>query len=289
MRSLGLFLACGATSSLAASLHYTPTGGLDTSGSLPVYELLSDFDYQCLNLAIYQELIELDLFHNGLARYSDQDFEDDGLTAEDQALIEIMADQEVGYATIISNMLGPLLSQVTRFGEAGTYNLLERLNSRAATQLALEATTTEVRQQMVLRHFEGVFPMPDNRAQWQNFPALNISNNPNVSEVTGWAMPAITQNHSACMARKSVGPINSYITATTAGEPKYVAWIMHGNSGQTMQPGGMIYGDHSFPTYPTYNGTLFVVVTDDDPAVTPANISYSNQHVVAGPAAYYAG
>jgi hypothetical protein len=68
---------------------------------------LSDFDYESFVLALYQEWIELDLFHNGLATFSDQDFMDAGLTAEDRYLIQFMADQEVGHATLLSNILGP--------------------------------------------------------------------------------------------------------------------------------------------------------------------------------------
>jgi hypothetical protein len=39
-----------------------------------------------------QELIELDLFHNALARFSTEDFEAAGLNADDRFLIEHMAD-----------------------------------------------------------------------------------------------------------------------------------------------------------------------------------------------------
>lgn len=66
---------------------------------------MSDFDFQSLNLGLHQELIELDLFHYGLAQFSSQDFEDAGLTPSDQYLIEFMADQEVGHATIFENFL----------------------------------------------------------------------------------------------------------------------------------------------------------------------------------------
>jgi hypothetical protein len=86
---------------------YIPHGGLGTNGTPPEYVAKSDFDYESLALALYQEWIELDLFHWGLARFSVADFEDAGLTAADRFLIQFMADQEVGHATVISNMLGP--------------------------------------------------------------------------------------------------------------------------------------------------------------------------------------
>ena len=57
-------------------------------------------------MALYQEYIELDLFHNGLAKFSVDDFEAAGLNAEDRYLIEFMADQEVGHANLITNILG---------------------------------------------------------------------------------------------------------------------------------------------------------------------------------------
>jgi len=85
---------------------YTPAGGLGTNGSLPRYMVESDFDYESIQLGLYQEWIELDLFHNGLAVFSAQDFLDAGLTAEDRSYIEFMADQESGHATLLSNMLG---------------------------------------------------------------------------------------------------------------------------------------------------------------------------------------
>lgn len=86
---------------------YQPAGGQGVNGTIPYYHPLSDFDYQSLTLALYQEWIELDLFHNGLARFSVRDFEAAGLSAEDRFLIEFMADQEIGHATLLSNILGP--------------------------------------------------------------------------------------------------------------------------------------------------------------------------------------
>lgn len=81
-----------------------PAGGIGFN-STPTYKPMSDFDFQSLNLGLHQELIELDLFHYGLAQFSSQDFEDAGLTPSDQYLIEFMADQEVGHATIFENFL----------------------------------------------------------------------------------------------------------------------------------------------------------------------------------------
>ena len=132
-----------------------------------------------------------------------------------------MAEQEVGHATLISNILQgrgakqcqyqypfatvrefvDFCQKLTRFGESGVYGFLEHLNSRAAATLLLDSITTEARQQMIFRQFEGLFPMPvwfetgitqsmawtllapylvscpheNPRIEWQNFPALNIT------------------------------------------------------------------------------------------------------------------
>ena len=85
---------------------YTPAGGLGTNGSLPRYMVESDFDFESIALGLYQEWIELDLFHDGLARFSLEELEAAGLNAEYQSLINFMANQESGHATLLTNMLG---------------------------------------------------------------------------------------------------------------------------------------------------------------------------------------
>jgi hypothetical protein len=87
-------------------LPYQPAGGLGTNGTEPVYRVQSDFDYQSVLLGLYQEWIELDLFHNILATFSKEQFQAEGLTESDQFLIEFMADQESGHATLLSSLLG---------------------------------------------------------------------------------------------------------------------------------------------------------------------------------------
>lgn len=158
---------------------FVPAGGLGTNGSEPVYRVQSDFDDESVALALYQEWIEVDLFHWGLATFSAQDFEKAGLTAEDRFLPEFMANQEVGHATVLTNMLGPeapkqctynypvtsvreyidFCQKLTRWGESGVYGFLPHLNSRETAQILLQSITTEARQQMIFRQFEGLFPM----------------------------------------------------------------------------------------------------------------------------------
>ncbi|KAM7214253.1 Ferritin-like domain containing protein [Rhypophila decipiens] len=365
---------------------FTPSGGRDTNGSAPVYLPLSDFDYQSLALALYQEYIELDLFHWGLATFSVEDFEDAGLTAEDRYLLQFMAEQEVGHATLITNMLGPdsaprqctynypvktlheyidFSQKLTRFGEAGVYGFLEHLNAGDVGTLLLQSITTEARQQMIFRQFEGLFPTPEwflvgipqswawtllapyisscpenqTRLVWQNFPALNILNQPNPFRVDGsdvWnettggylntasesdidadsetcygksnrgkvgvdCSPAITRNRSMPLSYpgrqvflqwdepgKFVGPNNSYVTSTMAKAPVFAAWVSQlnvtytplenitENSAYTIQP-----NTSTFAGDPAVNGTIFLVLTDEDLYVTPYNLTMLNPHVYA--------
>ncbi|KAK1774846.1 ferritin-like domain-containing protein [Copromyces sp. CBS 386.78] len=361
---------------------YTPAGGVGTNGSAPVYRMLSDFDYQSIALALYQEWIELDLFHWGLDRFSVEDFEEAGLTAEDRHLIEYMANQEVGHATLLSNMLGPsapnqctynypamnvhefidFCQKLTRYGEAGVYGFLNHLNAHDVGQMLLQSITTEARQQMIFRQFEGLFPTPEwfqvgipqswawtllapyisscpennTRLVWQNYPALYILNQPNPFRINGsnvWnettgggytntasyrdieekddctkanstgisCAPGITRNRSMPLSYpgrqvflewdepgKPIGPNNSYVTDTKAGAPKFAAWVsqlnvtyshledIKGNRAYTIQP-----DVSTFDGNPAINGTIFLVLTDEDLYVTPYNLTQLNPHVYA--------
>jgi hypothetical protein len=212
-------------------MPYTPSGGIGFNGTTPIYKVQSDFDYQSLALALFHEWIELDLFHWGLATFSDEEFDAYGINAEDRHLLQHMADQEVGHATVLANMLGPnhpkqctynypvsnvreyidFNQKLTRWAEAGVYGFLGHLNSQPAAQLLLQSITIEARQQMIFRQFGGQFPMPEwhtvgipqswawtflapyisscpynqTRLVWQNFPALQILNQPNPARING--------------------------------------------------------------------------------------------------------
>lgn len=140
---------------------YTPRDGIGTNGSAPAYRVQSDFDYQSLALALYQEWIELDLFNRGLTQFSDDDFDADWINAEDRFLLQYMVDQEIGHATVLSNMLGaqaqaqcayryPVSNvrqyidfnqKLTRREEAEVYGFLPHLNSGPAGQLLLQSIT----------------------------------------------------------------------------------------------------------------------------------------------------
>ncbi|KAL1301835.1 hypothetical protein AAFC00_006020 [Neodothiora populina] len=159
---------------------YTPAGGLGTNGSEPRYMVESDFDYESIMLGLYQEWIELDLFNNGLAVFSEEDFIAAGLTAEDREMIRFMAAQEEGHATLLSNMLGETAApqctynypfttvrefvdfnqRLTRWGESGVWGFINHLDSREVGQLLAQSIATEARQQLIFRQMSGLFPMP---------------------------------------------------------------------------------------------------------------------------------
>jgi hypothetical protein len=161
-------------------IDYTPAGGLGTNGTEPRYMVESDFDYESITLGLYQEWIELDLFNNGLAIFSDEDFIAAGLTAEDRSLIAFMAQQEQGHATLLGNMLGHTappqctynypyttvrefvdFNQIlTRWGESGVWGFINHLDSREVGQLLAQSIATEARQEMIFRQMSGLHPMP---------------------------------------------------------------------------------------------------------------------------------
>ncbi|EIM92371.1 Rds1 protein [Stereum hirsutum FP-91666 SS1] len=337
-----------------------PAGGIGFN-STPTYKPMSDFDFQSLNLGLHQELIELDLFHYGLAQFSSQDFEDAGLTPSDQYLIEFMADQEVGHATIFENFLAPNLTQqctysypnftsvrdwidfsmkVTRFGESGTFGFLAHLNAQDIASMIFDAIATEARQQMVFRQFEGLFPMPfwfipsitqsmqwtlmqpyisscpagNPNVTWPIFPPLNILNNPYYpdlnltadisSNVTAVTYPGRVVKLTWEEPGAVTGFNKSFTTQSSAGTAKYAAWIsqlnttytlledVNGTSASTIQPSGALFNNvtlFSNSTFPLLNGTVYLLITDAAPLVTPYNLSQIEPHIVAGPALYQVG
>ncbi|GAM84215.1 hypothetical protein ANO11243_022080 [Dothideomycetidae sp. 11243] len=158
---------------------YQPAGGLGTNGTTPRYMVNSDFDYESIALALHQEWIELDCFNNGLATFSDDDFNAAGLGPEARSLIQFMAQQEEGHATLLTNMLGETAPKqctynypystvrefidfnqiLTRFGESGVLGFKTHLDSREVDQLLGQSIATEGRQQQIFRQMLGLSPM----------------------------------------------------------------------------------------------------------------------------------
>ncbi|TFK45927.1 Rds1 protein [Heliocybe sulcata] len=358
---LSSLAAAAPAATSAAPIYPSPSalssapGGAIQLDPTPIYNATTDFDYQSLQLGLHQEYIELDLFHYALTKFSDEEWDAEGIDAADRFLIQHMADQEVGHATVISNILGAsaakpctyqypfntvrefvdFCQKLTRWGEAGVYGFLEHLQNRASANLVLQSITQEARQQMSFRQFEGLFPYPEwfttgitqsmqwtllapyitscpaenPHLNWTNLPALNITNDPTQTILSLNNTADISTNVSSVTAPgyevhlvwdapgKSVGPNASYATKTLAGAPQYAAWIAQlnvtytelynvlGNSAYTVQPNGTVFGPGSAAIV---NGTQFILITDSNPYITPANMSYLDPHVVAGPAMYQA-
>ncbi|GAA5979320.1 hypothetical protein JCM5350_006966 [Sporobolomyces pararoseus] len=322
---------------------YMPAGGLLIRE--PTYTVESNFDFQSLNLALNQELIELDLFHNGLARFTTADFEAAGLNADDRFLIEHMADQEVGHSLALSNILGvdrsakmctyqypyqnvdefiTFCQLLTRFGEAGVHGFLGQLDSRPAAQILLQSITTEARQQMAFRQLQGLPAQPEwfetglpqsyawtmlspfikscpstnPRIEWQNFPALHITNQADVFQGT----PGINSNYTLTSGSgrvvqfsweepgKITGYDDLYKTSTVAGEPRFAAFInqlnvsyaplinISNNTASAIVPDAYV-----FPGQPQVANTVFVSLVDKNVSLTPYNLSLINNHTYAGP------
>ncbi|KAK3316777.1 ferritin-like domain-containing protein [Apodospora peruviana] len=316
---------------------YTPSGGRDTNGSAPVYRPLSDFDYESVALALYQEWIELDLFHWGLATFSVEDFEKVGLTAEDRFLIEFMADQEVGHATLLSNILGPhapkqctynypvsnvrefidFCQKLTRFGESGVYGFLEHLNAGDVGTLLLQSISTEARQQMIFRQFEGLFPMPvwfevgvpqswawtllapyisscpanQTRLVWQNFPDLRILNQPNPARIDGsnvWN--ETTGGYTNTLSTQDVEPDQDCIKSDVVGI-NCSPGITRNRSMPLSYPGRQVFLEWDEPGKPIGPNNSYITNTTAGPPafagwVSQLNVTYTPLMNVTGNSAY---
>lgn len=316
---------------------YTPAGGLGTNGTEPVYRVQSDFDYQSIQLGLYQEWIELDLFHYGLATYSVADFEAAGLTAEDRFLLEFMADQEVGHATLLTNMLGPnapkqctynypsmnvreyidFSQKLTRWGESGVYGFLNHLDSREVGQLLLQSITTEARQQMIFRQFNGQFPMPvwfeagipqswawtllapyvsscpagTKQLVWQNYPALHILNQPNPARIDGADVWNETRyDYANTLSTADVAPEDACVNATAVGQNCAPA-ITHNKTAPLSYPGRQVYLQWEDPGKPVGPNNSYVTSTSAGTPryalwVSQLNTTYSPLLNVSGNSAY---
>ncbi|KAL6230103.1 hypothetical protein BDW75DRAFT_245124 [Aspergillus navahoensis] len=99
-------------------MPYMPAGGGGTNGTIPVYMVQSDFDYQSVALGVHQEYIELDLFHYGLERFSDN-------------MLGELAPKQYTYDypfTTVREFLS-FNVKLTRGGESGNWGFLSHLDS----------------------------------------------------------------------------------------------------------------------------------------------------------------
>ncbi|KAI1127247.1 hypothetical protein F5Y10DRAFT_266320 [Nemania abortiva] len=316
---------------------YTPAGGLGTNGTEPVYRVQSDFDYESIALGLYQEWIELDLFHYGLATYSVEEFEANGLTAEDRYLLQFMAEQEAGHATLLSNMLGasapvqctydyPAMNlreyidfsqKLTRWGESGVYGFLNHLDAREVGQLLLQSISTEARQQMIFRQFEGLFPMPvwfevgipqswawtllapyiascpqnQTRLAWQNFPALRVLNQPNAARVNGSDVWNETRgDYANTLSTADLAPGDACVNATAVGE-NCSPGITRNRTNPLSYPGRQVFLQWDDPGQAVGPNNSYVTSTSAGPPqfamwVSQLNVTYSPLLNVSGNTAY---
>ena len=230
-----------------------------------------------------------------------------------------MAEQEVGHAELLTNMLGPaapiqcnytypfttvrefvdFCQKLTRFGEAGVYGFLGHLNSRESATLLLQSITTEARQQMIFRQFDGLFPMPEyfqtgipqswqwtllapyisscpsniTRLAWQNFPALTVVNNPNPARLNATAtgfnesISSIDVNETCGEACGPDTTQNRTIPLSYPGREVYLSWE---------NPGKPVGPDQSYVTNTTAGPGAFVAW------VSQLNLTYSPLTNVSG-------
>ncbi|SPO20062.1 probable Rds1 protein [Ustilago trichophora] len=254
----------------------------------PTSQVFSNFDFQSIALALHQEYIELDLFNYGLVKFSDADYDAAGIDADDRHLIRHMAQQEIGHAVALSNMLGPkapkqctyryefqtvpefidFSQRLTKWGESGVYGFLNLLDNRASAQILLQSITTEARQQMSFRQFEGLFPMPEwfetgipqswawtllspwivscpeenQPLAWEIYPALNWTNQPDaIAAGKAAGGPSISNNVTALTQEgqentfvwdkpgKTQGPYKQKTKTHTSGVPKFAAYVSQFN------------------------------------------------------------
>ena len=316
---------------------YTPAGGLGTNGTEPVYRVQSDFDYESIALALYQEYIELDLFHYGLAAYPVEEFEKLGLTSEDRYLLQFMAEQEIGHATVLSNILGPqapvqctynypsmnlreyidFSQKLTRWGEAGVYGFLNHLDSRESAQLLLQSITTEARQQVIFRQFEGLFPMPEwfqvgvpqswawtllapyisscpanqTRLIWQNYPALRVLNQPNPARINGADVWNETLgDYANTLTTESISDKDDCANSTVVGENCRAA-ISRNRTIPLSYPGRQVFLEWDAPSQPVGPNNSYVTSTTAGPPafaawVSQLDVTYSPLLNVSGNSAY---
>jgi len=256
----------------------------------PVYGAMTDFDYQSFLLGLNQEWIELDLFHYGVARFSAEEFSQAGLNAEDISLIEFMANQEVGHAQLLTNILlngghTPALQckyeynfesvrefvnfcqQLTRWGESGVYGFLSHLDSRESATLLTQSIATEARQQMIFRQFSGAHPMP-------------VYFETGISQAMSWSL--LSRYIIECPAQnpRIEWPLFPALNATNNPGlliDGYNAAITHNRTSVT-QPGQMIQLEWESPGMTvSYNNSYNTTVGGLVNSTTPLFVAFINQ------------
>lgn len=220
----------GAGSHLSGGQNYTGYKNPIPAGfsKNPHYAAFSAFDFHSLNLGVHQELIELDLFNYIIAKFSVEEFADAGLTEDDISLLRFFAQQEIGHAVVLSNLLGAkapkkckysypfntvreallFCEELTRWGESGVYGFLPSLDNRANAQILLQSIATEARQQYTFR-------------QWLGVNSVNIWFETGTPQAWAWTLlsPYITE----CPSHNVPVGFSIYPKLTVQNQPDLVA------------------------------------------------------------------
>lgn len=101
-------------------------------------------------------------------------------------------------------------------------------------------------------------------------PGKNVSYNNSYTTVVGANVTSEVPTH--CV----------YINQLNATSVPYNA--TGNNTGSCIVPGGVVFGDDGI-----VNGTMFTLLAQNPPFVTPYNLSKLNDFIVAGPAVFVAG
>lgn len=221
--------------------------------------------------------------------------------------------------------------QLTRWGESGVYGFLGHLNSRSAASLLLNSITTEARQQYTFRQFQGLSPQPydfivgvpqafawtliapyitscpakNPKIEFQNFPALEVTNGPDALSNSTGSRPAISTVNNTLTEPgrrvefkwenpgKPVGwvPIDDapainytgagYINGSTTGNFNGSTVISNSTSGETDIAGEQLYKTFTFvdgpPKYAAWISQLNTTYTELHDVDTELNTAWATQ------------
>lgn len=207
--------------------------------------------------------------------------------------------------------------KLTRWGESGVYGFLNHLDAREVGQLLLQSISTEARQQMIFRQFNGQFPMPvwfetgipqswawtllapyisscpagTPQLIWQNYPALHILNQPNPARIDGADVYNETRgDYANTLSTADIAPEDACINATTVGQ-NCAPGITRNRTEPLSYPGREVFLQWETPGQPIGPNNSYVTSTSASTPqfamwVTQLNVTYSPLLNVSGNSAY---
>ncbi|KAK5651918.1 hypothetical protein OQA88_11577 [Cercophora sp. LCS_1] len=200
------------------------------------------------------------------------EFEEYGINAEDRHLILHMADQEIGHASVIANMLGPNHPKQCAYdypvsnAEVGAYGFLPHLNSGSAAQMLLQSITVEARQQMIFRQFGDQFSVPE----WHT---------PGIPQSWAWTLlaPYIRSSESSPHWDETTGPYANTLSTEDIEDDELCI-----NTGdETLDCYAAISRNRSIPL--SYPGRQVFLQWDEPGKLLGPNNSYVTTTNVKGP------